>query len=116
MAFFDDLTEHPDYIDLEVAGKEVPFLLTKAAIEEAKEKGVDIQAFQDLKEEDVEGNLDALSSLIWMGTLPFDQGTPSKEELDAVITPRVAAQVGPRVMAQFEGLSDEELDDVVGKA
>lgn len=116
MGFFGDPTDHPDYLELEIAGKSVPFLLTKAAIEEGKTEGVDLQEFQALEEEDVSGNLDALSSLIWMGTLPFDQETPTKEEVDAVMTPRVAAQVGPKVMGRFEGLSDEELEDVVGKA
>lgn len=112
MAFFDDLREHPDTLILEVAGKDVPFLLTKAALSEAKDEGVDLADFRGLEEDDVHGNLDALSTLLWIGTLPFEEDTPTKEDFDAVLTPRVAAQVGPQVMAQFEGIADEEIEEV----
>jgi hypothetical protein len=115
MSFFGDPTDHPDCLDLEIAGKEVPFLLTKSALEDAKEKGIDLAGFRDLDEGDVLGNLDALATLLFVGTLPFEQEMPTKEDFDQVLTPSVAAEVGPRVMAQFEGLTDEEVEAVVGK-
>lgn len=112
MAFFDDLREHPDCLELEIAGQEVPFLLTKAALSEAKDEGIDLADFRGLEEDDVHGNLDALSTLLWIGTLPFNGETPSKEDFDQVLTPRVAAEVGPQVMSQFQGITDEEIEEV----
>ena len=112
--FFDDLREHPDTIELEVAGQPVPWLLTKSAFEAAEEEGHSMADFQNLEEEDVQGNLDALATLLWIGTRPFDLDV-SKAEFDEILTPRVAGEVAPRVMAQFEGLADEEVEDVVGK-
>jgi hypothetical protein len=112
--FYDDLTEHPDALVLEIAGKEVNWLLNKQAFEEADSEGVNLQQFDDVEEDDVQGNLDALAALIYIGTLPFDKG-PELEELDEVITPRVAGEVGPKVMAQFQGLTDEQVEAAVGK-
>jgi hypothetical protein len=112
--FYDDLTEHPDCIQLEIAGKEVNWLLTKQAFDKAQEEGIDLTDFDDVEEEDVRGNLEALATLLYIGTLPFEDG-PSKEDFDLVMTPRTAAEVGPKVMAQFQGLADEEVEAVVGK-
>lgn len=114
MSFFGTPTDHPDALDIEIAGETVPWLLNKAAIEQAKEEGIDFTDFQALEEDDVYGNLDALSALLYVGTLPFDTDTPTKQDFDAVLTPRVAAQVGPQVMAQFQGIADEQLEEVVG--
>jgi len=112
--FYDDPSEHPDAIVLEIAGKEVDWLLNKSAFEQAQDEGIDLQEFDEVEEDDIQGNLDALATLLYIGTLPFEDG-PELEDFDDVITPRVAAEVGPRVMAQFEGLTDEQIEDVMGK-
>ena len=115
--FYDDPSEHPDAITLEIAGKEVPWLLTKEALSKASDEGIDFTEFESISEDDVEGNLNALESLIYAGTLPFGEETetPTREEIGSVITPRIAAEVAPQVMAQFQGLADEEIDAAVGK-
>jgi len=112
--FYDNPSDHPDALTLEIAGKEVDWLLNKRAMELAAEEGIDLQDFEDVDEGDMQGNLDALAALLYIGTLPFDDG-PDLDEFDSVITPRVATQVGPQVMAQFEGLTDEQVEEVVGK-
>lgn len=116
--FYDDPSEHPDAIVLEIAGKEVDWLLNKSAFEQAQDEGIDLQEFDEVEEDDIQGNLDALATLLYIGTIPFREAgeeTPSLEDLDRAITPTVAAQVGPEVMAQFQGLTDEEIEDVMGK-
>jgi len=113
--FYDDPAEHPDALDLEIAGKSVPFLLNNSAFGAAKSEGIDFAEFSDLEDDDVAGNMEALASLLYVGTIPFDRETPTKEELDEALTPRIASQIGPEVMAQFEGLEDEEIEEVVGK-
>ena len=116
--FYDDLTDHPDALVLDVAGKEVDWLLNKRAFELGAEEDIDFAEFEDLAEDDVQGSLDALSALLYVGTLPFaDEGqeTPTREDFDQVITPRTAAEIGPQVMKQFQGLTDEEIDAAVGK-
>jgi len=112
--FYDDPHDHPDALTLEIAGQEVPWLLNKKALSEAADEGIDFQEFEELEEDDMQGNLDALEALIYTGTLPFDEG-PTREEVGAVITPRIAAQVAPQVMSQFQGLEDEEIEAAVGK-
>jgi hypothetical protein len=112
--FYDDPSDHPDALTLEIAGVEVPWLLNKAAFSQAADEGIDFQAFSDLEEDDTQGNLEALEALIYVGTLPFDGG-PTREEIGEVITPRVAAEVAPQVMAQFKGLDDQEIEAAVGK-
>jgi hypothetical protein len=112
--FYDDLSDHPDCIEIEIAGKNIDWLLSKSAFETAEENGVDLTEFDEVEEDDVQGNLDALSTLLYIGTLPFDDG-PEKEDFDEVITPRVAAEVGPKVMKQFQGLADEQIEEAVGK-
>lgn len=110
--FLDDLADHPDAIELEIAGESIDWLLNKRAFEEGEERGIDFAAFAELAEEDVTGNLDALASLLLVGTLPFDLEL-TKEDFDEILTPRLAGELGPVVMAQFEGLSDEELPEEV---
>ena len=120
MSFFlDDPADHPDAITLEIAGKEVPWLLNKSAFEAAADEGIDFDKFQDLDDTDVQGNLDALAAVLYIGTIPFRQAgeeMPSRDEFDNVLTPRVAAKVGPQVMAQFQGLTDEQIEEVMGEA
>jgi hypothetical protein len=115
--FYDDPSDHPDALTLEIAGKEVPWLLNKSALSEAASEGIDFSEFEELAEDDVEGNLDALECLIYAGTLPFngDVDTPTRDEIAGVITPRIAADVAPQVMRQFEGITDEEIEAAVGK-
>jgi len=114
--FYDDPADHPDAVTLNIAGKEVPFLLNKQAFERAGEEGVDLASFSDVDEEDVQGNLEALAALLYIGTLPFEgRDTPSMKDLDVVLTPRIASEVAPQAMAQFQGLADEEIEDVAGK-
>ena len=114
--FYDDPADHPDALVLEIAGRDVHWLLNKTAFERASEEGIDLGQFDEVEEEDVLGNLEALAALLYIGTLPFeDRETPSLEDLGQVITPRTAAEVGPEVMAQFEGLSDEQVEAAVGK-
>jgi hypothetical protein len=116
MGFFGDASDHPDTLTLDIAGKEVPWLLNKQAFEAAQEEGIHLADFGDVDEDDVQGNLDALAHLLYIGTLPFeDQDTPTLEDFDAVLTPRVASEVGPKIMAQFQGLTDEEVEAAVGK-
>jgi hypothetical protein len=110
--FFETPSDHPDAIELEIAGQSFHWLLNKSAFEQGKEEGVDFSQFRELEEDDVEGNLDALASLLYVGTLPFDAPI-EKADFDAVLTPRLAAELGPKVMAQFEGLTDEELPEEV---
>jgi len=120
MSFFlDDPADHPDAITLEIAGKEVPWLLNKMAFEEAAEEGIDFGQFQDLDDDDVQGNLDALAALLYVGTIPFrmaGEDMPRLHDFDMILTPRVASQVGPQVMAQFQGLTDEQIEEVMGES
>lgn len=120
MSFFpEDPADHPDSLVLEIAGKEVGWLLNKSAFETAEEEGIDFNDLQTVDEEDVGANLDALAKLLYVGTIPFRESgrdTPSLEDLDNVITPRVAAEVGPRIMGQYQGLTDEEVEEALGKA
>ena len=110
--FLDDLSDHPDAIELEIAGEAFDWLLNKSAFEEAEKRGADFGEFQELTEEDIVGNLDALATLLAVGTLPFDLGI-EKEDFDEVLTPRLAQELGPDVMEQFQGLDDSELPDEV---
>lgn len=116
MSFFlDDPTDHPDTLELEIAGKRIFWLLNKEAFEQAEEEGIDFAAFQSLEDDDVTGNLDALAALLYVGTIPFGAEI-TRQDFDDVLTPRLASELGPRVMAQFEGLEDEEVEAAVGKA
>lgn len=112
--FLDDPSDHPDAIELEIAGESIDWLLNKTAFEKGEERGIDFSAFTELTEEDITGNLDALASLLLVGTLPFDLPI-EKSDFDEILTPRLASELGPLVMAQFEGLADEEVPDEVGK-
>lgn len=115
MSFFvEDPANHPDTLELEIAGKSFLWLLNKPGFEQAEEEDIDFSAMQELQPEDVTGNLDALSVLLYVGTIPFDLPV-EKEDFDDVITPRIASEIGPKVMAQFQGLDDEEITDAVGK-
>jgi len=119
MSFFGDPGDHPDALVLEIAGREFGWLLNKKAFEIAQDEGIDLQAFSEVEEDDVQGNLEALAALIYIGTIPFREAgeeTPGLEDLDDVITPRVASQVGPEVMSLFQGLTDEEIEATMGKA
>jgi hypothetical protein len=115
--FYDDPSEHPDALELDIAGKTVPWLLSKKAFEEAEEKeGVDFVSLEEIDEGDLVGNLEALAQVVWAGTLPFeDAETPTLEELERAITPKTASRIGPDVLAQYEGIVDEQVEQAVGK-
>ena len=112
--FLDDEADHPDTLELEIAGKRVFWLLNKEAFDTAEDEGIDFGAFQELEEDDVTGNLDALAALLYVGTIPFDAEI-SREDFDEILTPRLAQKLGPQVMQQFEGLEDEQIEEAVGK-
>lgn len=111
--FYDNLSEHPDCLQLEIAGKEINWLLNKKAFEKAKDEGIEISEFDEVDEDDVIGNLEALSQLIYVGTLPFDYDL-NLEEIDEVMTPAVMVDLGPKLLAQFQGLTDEQVEEIVG--
>lgn len=119
MSFFDDPHAHPDSITIEIGGKEVPWLLNKSAIETAKEEdGIDLQELEQIDEENLEEALDGLAALFYIGTIPFRENgddVPTLEDFDDVITPRTAHRVAPRLMAHYQGLTDEEIEETVGK-
>lgn len=113
MALLDDLTKHPDTLTLDIADVDVHFLLSQEAYAKAKDEGIDLAALDQVDEDDPAESLRALSTLVYIGNLPFGQAE-SMEEVEALMTPRIAAQVGPQIMAQFDDLADEVADDAVG--
>lgn len=115
MSFFvDDPTDHPDTLELEIAGQSFLWLLNKRAFETAHDQGYSFSHFNELEDDDVVGNLDALALLLYVGTLPFDAEI-TLSDFDDVLTPRVAQRIGPKVIGQYEGLEDEEIEAAVGK-
>jgi hypothetical protein len=117
MSFFlDDPSEHPDALEFEINGKSFDWLLTKSAFEKAEDEGIDLQEFDEVDETDVVSSMESLITLLYIGTLPFeDRETPDLEDFDDVLTPRVAAEIGPKIMARYQGLTDEEVEDLMGK-
>lgn len=112
--FLDDEVDHPETMELDIMGKRVFWLLNKDSFDTAEEEGIDLTEFQELEEDDVTGSLDALATLLYVGTIPFDAEI-SREDFDEVLTPKLAKTLGPKVMKQFEGLEDEQVEDAVGK-
>jgi hypothetical protein len=110
--FLDDLADHPDAMELEIAGQPFQWFLNQSAFEEAEERGIDFSSFAELDEEDIVGNLDALSTLLFVGTLPFDAEI-EKADFKEVISPRVAQDLGPKLISKYQGLEDEQLPDAV---
>jgi hypothetical protein len=117
MGFFpDDPSDHPEALEIEMAGRTFGFLLNKSAFETAKSEGIDLERFDDMDEEDVVDNLSALSTLLYIGSRPFSaygHETPeSVEAIEDVLTPAGATELAAPVMSQFGGLDDEEISEL----
>lgn len=122
MGFFGHPSEHPDATTVEIAGKDVPFLLTKQAFEVAVEEGVDLSKLDtELDDETVEGAIDSLEQLVillYIGVIEFREAgheTPSMEDINRVVTPTNADRIANEVMKRYRGLTDEEIEAVMGK-
>lgn len=118
MGFFDP-REHPDKITFEIGGKEVPWLISKEALELASNEGIEPEDLEASTEDAIDEAMDALARLLYVGTLPFREAgekTPELEDFSRVITPRTANRVGPKLKAQFEGIDDEQAKEVMGES
>jgi hypothetical protein len=117
MGFFDP-REHADKVDLEIAGETIPWLISKQALETAEEEGIALEDLEVDEEADIGEATQAVANLLYVGTIPFrevGEDVPTLEDFDVVVSPGLAQRIGPKIMAKFQGIVDEELEDVVGK-
>jgi len=111
--FIDDPSDHPEALEVELAGRTFGWLLNKTGFDTAEKEGIPFETLNERIDEDkIADNLEALAQLIYIGTIPFrkvGKETPAVEEIEDVLTPRGAREIGPALMAQFEDIADERL-------
>jgi len=118
--FYDDPHEHPDTHKIEVAGKEVPWLVTKRAIEKGKERGIDLDALEKLEDEEVGASdaIDAVVDMLVLGRIPFQEKGhehPNREDFEEVIAISGVEDLVYKINGALTGLSDEQLEELMGK-
>lgn len=105
-----DFRDHPDTIEVELAGQTLPWFLGRKSFRLAKERGVEISevlqtARSAQKNEDLNEAIDTIAKLVWTGFLVFDE----ELEIDAVAD-RMSLQDIPRlkgtIMGEFEKLKE----------
>jgi len=118
--FYNDPHEHPDAVNIKVAGKEVPWLITKKAVEMGQERGIDFDELGALDEEMTGSEaLDAIIDMLMLGRLAFIKAghdRPNRTDFEEAIAPNTIPKILGQINAAFAGVEDGEIADEVKKA
>ena len=122
----EDYTDHPDTIEVELAGKTLPWFLGAESFELAQERGVEmgeimtqLQSLSELDENDIEGQVSegvrSVIVLVWVGFLVFEPDLKTSEVRRLVSFPVSDALFGP-IMQHLNGIEDEQLAEMAEQA
>lgn len=117
--FYDDPHENPDVVKLDIAGKEVPWLVTKSAIDEGRDRGIDFDELGALDEE-MSGSeaLDAVIDMLMLGRFAFMEAgheRPNRADFEQAVSPSAIPKILGQINAAFAGSVDEALPEEVKK-
>ena len=118
--FYDDPHEHPDTVKIEVAGKEVPWLITKKTIELGQDRGIDLDELGALDDDmPVSEALEKVVDMLVLGRIVFMEAgheRPNRDDFEQVVGPNSIPSIMGQVNAAFMGVEDGEVPDEVKKA
>jgi hypothetical protein len=117
--FYDDPHENPDVVKLDIAGKEVPWLVTKSAIDEGKERGIDFDELGAMDEEMTGSEaLEHIIDMLMLGRFEFmeaDHERPNREDFERAVSPNAIPRILGQINAAFAEAADESIPEEVKK-